>query len=173
MHILSSKLRRPVPPPGIVDRPRIFARLDQWQTTPVIFVHAPAGYGKTILASRWIEVRGLTSQAAWLSLDPGDDDPLQFLRYLAAGLEPLAPGIAAAVEPLLEDPEAQPVRVIGIAMGHCDPANSLSDLFFNTRLKALINAGEIQANGSQSSIRYYSVSRTTKASRSGALKNAG
>jgi hypothetical protein len=50
-------------------------------------------------------------------------------------------------------------RVIGIAMGLCDPANSLSDLFFSTRLRALIAAGEIQAAGPQSSMRYYSVSR--------------
>ena len=50
-------------------------------------------------------------------------------------------------------------RVIGAAMGRCDPANSLSDLFFSTRLQALIAAGEILADGPQSSIRHYSVSR--------------
>ena len=48
-------------------------------------------------------------------------------------------------------------RIIGIAMGGCDPANSMSDLFFSTRLQALIAAGEIQADGPQSSIRYYSI----------------
>ena len=51
-------------------------------------------------------------------------------------------------------------RIIGIAMGGCDPANSMIDLFFSTRLQALIAAGEIQADGPQSSIRYYSVRRT-------------
>ena len=50
-------------------------------------------------------------------------------------------------------------RVLGIAMGHCDAANSMSDLFFCTRLRALIVAGEIQADGPQSSVRYYSVRR--------------
>lgn len=50
-------------------------------------------------------------------------------------------------------------RVIGIAMGRCDPANSLSDLFFGARLKALIAAGEIRADGPQNSIRYYAVKR--------------
>jgi hypothetical protein len=52
---------------------------------------------------------------------------------------------------------APAARVIGVAMGHCDPANSLSDLFFNTRLQALIAAGKIQADGPQSSIRHYAV----------------
>jgi hypothetical protein len=51
-------------------------------------------------------------------------------------------------------------RIIGIAMGHCDAANSMSDLFFCTRLRALIAAGEIQADGPLSSIRYYSIRRT-------------
>ena len=50
-------------------------------------------------------------------------------------------------------------RVIGIVMGHCDAANSLSDLFFCTRLRALVAADEIQADGPQSSIRYYAVCR--------------
>ena len=116
MHILASKVTRPVPPPRIVDRPRINVRLDQWQSIPVVFVHAPAGYGKSILASRWLEIRGLDAQAAWLSLDPGDDDPLQFLRYLAAALEPVVPGMAAAVEPLLDEPEVEPVRALEVLL---------------------------------------------------------
>ena len=64
-----------MPPPQVLDRPRLYALLDQWQTTPIIFVHAPAGYGKSVLVGRWLEVRGLTTRTAWLSLDPGDDDP--------------------------------------------------------------------------------------------------
>ena len=50
-------------------------------------------------------------------------------------------------------------RIIGIAMGHCDAANSMSDLFFCARLRALIASGEILADGPQSSVRYYSVRR--------------
>ena len=92
MAILSSKVTRPVPTPQILDRPRLYARLDRWQTTPVVFVHAPAGYGKSMLVSRWIEARGLASQSAWLSLDPDDEAPVQFVRYLAAALEPSCRG---------------------------------------------------------------------------------
>lgn len=54
-------------------------------------------------------------------------------------------------------------RIIGIAMGHCDAANSMSDLFFCARLRALIADGEIQADGPQSSVRYYSVRRAVQA----------
>lgn len=51
------------------------------------------------------------------------------------------------------------MRVVGTAMGCCDPANSLSDLFFVSRLQALIAAGKIQADGPQNSIRYYAIKR--------------
>ena len=116
MHILASKVTRPVPPPQIVERPRMYTMLDQWQTTPVIFVHAPAGYGKSILASRWLEVRGLDTRATWLSFDPGDEDPIQFLRYLAAALEPIAPGTNEAVQLLLNEPGVEPARVLKLAL---------------------------------------------------------
>ena len=97
-------------------RSRVYTILDQWQTVPVIFVNAPAGYGKTIVASRWLEVCGLDAQTAWLSLDPGDDDPLQFLRYLAAALEPLAPGTTGAVQPLLNEPGVEPARILELLL---------------------------------------------------------
>ena len=127
MHILTSKLTRPVPPQPIVDRPRIYALLDQWRTKPVIFVHAPAGYGKSILASRWIEVRVPSAQVAWLSLDPGDDDPHQFLQYLAAALEPVAPGIAAVVEPLLDEPDTRPERALEVLLSRLQQVLGPSD----------------------------------------------
>ncbi len=120
MAILYSKVTRPTPTPQILDRPRLYARLDRWQTTPVVFVHAPAGYGKSMLVSRWIGVRGLAAQSAWLSLDPGDDAPVQFVRYLAAALEPVVPGILVAVEPVLDTPEPHPMRALEVMLGTVD-----------------------------------------------------
>ncbi len=129
MYILSSKVTRPAPPSQILDRPRLYARLDQWQTTPVVFVHAPAGYGKSMLVCRWLEIRGLASHAAWLSLDPGDDDPQQFVRYLAAALEAIVPGIAAAVHLLLDAPEPDPMRALELLLSKLqrDPKASDND----------------------------------------------
>ena len=129
MYVLSSKVTRPVPPPQVLDRPRLYALLDQWQTTPIIFVHAPAGYGKSVLVSRWLEVRGLTTRTAWLSLDPGDDDPQQFVRYLAAALDSIAPGIAAKVHLVLDAPEPQPNRALEVLLGALEngPAASVDE----------------------------------------------
>ena len=64
-------------------------------------------------------------------------------------------------------------RIMGIAMGHCDAANSMSDLFFSSRLQALIAAGEIQADGPQSSINTYSIRCADETGRGGALQKGG
>ncbi len=50
----------------------------------LILVCAPAGYGKTTLASDWLQT--LSSATAWLSLDSADNDPNLFLAYLVAAV---------------------------------------------------------------------------------------
>ncbi len=49
----------------------------------LILVSAPAGYGKTTLASSWFEKEGST---AWLSLDEADNDPNRFWLYFTTAL---------------------------------------------------------------------------------------
>ena len=48
-------------------------------------VCAPAGFGKTSLLADW--ARSGDRPVAWLSLDPGDNDPVRFWRYVAAALD--------------------------------------------------------------------------------------
>jgi len=45
------------------------------------------------------------------------------------------------------------VRVIGQAMGHSDPRNSLGDAFVSSRLEHLIRSGQVEADGPRSSMR--------------------
>ena len=90
-HLLRTKFY--VPPirsiqiarPGLIDL--INGGLDQ----ELILVSAPAGYGKTTLASRWLKESKIAF--SWLSLDSSDNDPIRFLQYLLAALLPIAPGI--------------------------------------------------------------------------------
>jgi LuxR family maltose regulon positive regulatory protein len=48
-------------------------------------VTAPAGYGKTTLVAEW--VHGLTRATTWVSLDKGENDPLQFFSYLIGAFQ--------------------------------------------------------------------------------------
>lgn len=51
--------------------------------------------------------------------------------------------------------------VVGTALGKCDGHNLLSDLFVARRLRNLIDAGGIEAQGDRSNLRAYSVRRST------------
>jgi len=83
---LPAKLTRPQVH-AVVPRERPFRRLDapglRW-----CWIAAPAGAGKTTLASSWIEERKL--ECLWLSLDAGDGDPATLFHYLGLAAAQLA-----------------------------------------------------------------------------------
>jgi ATP/maltotriose-dependent transcriptional regulator MalT len=83
-----------------VERPRLLRRLDETldEATRLTLLSAPPGYGKSVAIAGWLAACGV--DAAWLSLDPGDNDPVRFLRYVAAALSPLRPD-ADAIDPSL------------------------------------------------------------------------
>ena len=67
-----------------MSRERVFRKLDD-SDARTIWITAPAGSGKTALASSWVQARGLT--CLWFQLDAGDADPATFFHYLIlAGL---------------------------------------------------------------------------------------
>ncbi|HEX9134213.1 MAG TPA: LuxR family transcriptional regulator, partial [Ktedonobacteraceae bacterium] len=87
--LLVPKLRPPRLYPSLVTRPRLLARLDAGLDGKLTLLSAPAGFGKTTLVSQWIADRSTHQSAqhrppplAWVSLDPGDNDPLRFWRYV-------------------------------------------------------------------------------------------
>jgi LuxR family maltose regulon positive regulatory protein len=68
---------------------------------------APAGYGKTTLLAEWLTSNGLP--AAWLSLEPADNDVGRFLTYLVAALQTLDGALGLSTLNLLHAP--QPLNV--------------------------------------------------------------
>ena len=56
--LVVSKLRRPSGRPGTVRRSRLIERLARGDPRPVVWVVAPAGYGKTTLLTQWAERNG-------------------------------------------------------------------------------------------------------------------
>jgi LuxR family transcriptional regulator, maltose regulon positive regulatory protein len=85
--VIRTKLRPPVRRGGLVARPELVARLCDTRRYRLATIQAAAGFGKTSLLSQCHErIRG-EQPAAWLSLDPSDNDYLRFLAHLFATIE--------------------------------------------------------------------------------------
>ncbi len=88
--LLPTKLFVPQAGEETVARPRLRQLLSDGAGTRLVLVSAPAGSGKTTLVADWLREWG--GPSGWVSLDPIDDDPLTFLRYLTEALEGMAKG---------------------------------------------------------------------------------
>lgn len=87
--LLRTKLYVPPVRPNLVHRRRLLDRLDRGVQfgQKLTLVSAPAGFGKTTLASEW--AANSEMPAAWLSLDEGDNDSTRFVAYIIAALQTL------------------------------------------------------------------------------------
>lgn len=84
--------------------------LSQGLSRPLTLISAPAGYGKTVLASSFLQNCGLPW--VWLSLDDHDNDLRLFLEYLVAALSSLSPGALRETQSLLAANSLPSVTVI-------------------------------------------------------------
>jgi len=131
--LLATKLSPPPLRPSRVSRPHLMNRLEAGlrQGSRLTLISAPAGYGKTSLVSEWIadsrlkiedirtqntKIREPNPQSSfqnlqfcWLSLDEGDNDPSQFLRYLIAALQHAGESIGRVLEAVLDSPQPPPL----------------------------------------------------------------
>ena len=111
--LLLTKLYLPRPRAQLVSRPRLLARLEAGLAGPLTLIAAPAGFGKTTLLADWLGRSAATSRhVAWLALDAGDADPLQFLRYFIAAIQTIAPAIGAGTLPLLSAAQVPPIETL-------------------------------------------------------------
>ena len=73
-------------------------------------ISAPAGYGKSVLASQWLET--CECPGAWLSLDENDNDLRVFLTYLIEALQSAFPGATPETRTLLKAANLPPEKVL-------------------------------------------------------------
>ena len=106
--ILATKLYIPPPQPGVVLRPRLIDHLNEGLHSRLTLICAPAGFGKSTLVSEWLA--GSERQAAWLSLEEGDNDLTRFLTYLIFALQTIAAEIGEGVLGMLESPQPPPTE---------------------------------------------------------------
>jgi LuxR family maltose regulon positive regulatory protein len=113
--ILATKFYIPPPRPKIVSRPRLVTRLYAALQGSLTLISAPAGFGKTTLASEWVHALGRTDSPfaiAWLSLDADDNDLVRFLTYLIAALRTIEAGLAQGAMSALQASQPPPVEAL-------------------------------------------------------------
>lgn len=112
--LIQTKLQPLTLGPGILLRPKLIARLETGRTQKLTLISAPAGYGKSVLASSWLQA--CQSPAAWLSLDRNDGDLAVFLSYVVGALETLFPGACAKTQALLTGATLPPVDYLATSL---------------------------------------------------------
>jgi LuxR family maltose regulon positive regulatory protein len=104
--ILYTKLQRPPVATDIVPRDRLLDQLNEGLHRPLTLISAPAGYGKSTLASRWVVACDRPS--AWVSLEESDNDLQMFLSYVLAAIQTLFPRTEFRTEAILETSQMPP-----------------------------------------------------------------
>lgn len=97
--LLQAKLAVPRARTALVGRPRLTNRLGEGAAASLTFICAPAGFGKTTLACQWITEAEV--DAAWVSLDEGDNEGGRMWRYIAAAIDGVRPGYLEEIKPVL------------------------------------------------------------------------
>jgi len=91
---LAGKLHPPAPRRVWVPRQRLVERLAAGDAK-LVLVCAPAGFGKTIAVAQWRAAERVSRAFAWVSLDPGDDDPVRLWSHIVSALQRACPAMAA------------------------------------------------------------------------------
>ena len=93
-----------IPPAGnnTVHRSELFEKLNTGLSRKLILISAPAGFGKTTVVSDWIEQNKIPT--AWFSIDKADNDPVEFLNYIIAGIQSIHSTFGQSAITLLNSP---------------------------------------------------------------------
>ncbi|MGH8909191.1 MAG: LuxR C-terminal-related transcriptional regulator [Egibacteraceae bacterium] len=107
--LLATKLATPALRASLVPRPMLLALLEAPPPRKLTLVEAPAGFGKTTLLSEWVRGR---KACGWVSLDPGDNDPVRFWSYFVEALRGVSPGVGTTALLLLGAPRTSVSREV-------------------------------------------------------------
>lgn len=95
-----------VPPrqQGLIERPRLLGMIPQLSGKRLAVIKAPAGFGKTSLASAWLqELRRSGDAVAWLTIDSDDDEPTTFIFSVCHALQRANAGVGAVAIDLMRE----------------------------------------------------------------------
>jgi LuxR family maltose regulon positive regulatory protein len=101
--IMAAKLEVPKLPPWVVTRQRLLDSMSKGVSEQLTLVSAPAGCGKTTLATSWATTGVVPGPVAWLSLDEDDDQPGVFWSYVLAALARTGVPMSAVDMPTVDE----------------------------------------------------------------------
>jgi LuxR family transcriptional regulator, maltose regulon positive regulatory protein len=115
MPLLAPKLQMPRLPSSLVERSRLFVRLDAGRMGKLTLLSAPAGFGKTMLVRQWVDncmeagnTHAQFPPLAWVTLDPDDNNPVRFWRYLITACQTLQAGLGRSALSVLDTAQQHP-----------------------------------------------------------------
>jgi LuxR family maltose regulon positive regulatory protein len=111
--LLLPKLQPPRLHGELIRRERLLAKLDGGLPRKLTLVSAPAGFGKTTLVRQWVTERAAAGDfpaVAWVVLDPDDNDPLRFWRYLMTACQKFGAHMTGGAAALLQIPSHLPFK---------------------------------------------------------------
>jgi LuxR family transcriptional regulator, maltose regulon positive regulatory protein len=108
--LLATKFYTPVTSQFVIPRPRLTDLLNgsiQRESTKLVLVSAPAGFGKTTLLATWLKsLPKNRPPIAWVSLDEEDNDPIRFWKYVFTALDICQPGLCTPLLTFLQSQQA-------------------------------------------------------------------
>ncbi|MFN7037824.1 MAG: LuxR family transcriptional regulator, partial [Bellilinea sp.] len=109
--LLATKLHPPPLRVNAVRRPRLVEKLNLAleEGRRLTLICAPAGYGKSTVVAEWLACLSSEVKVGWLSLEEDDNQPLRFLRYCLAALQPVDPPLTAQLLPRLDTENLPPL----------------------------------------------------------------
>jgi LuxR family maltose regulon positive regulatory protein len=103
--LLAAKVRPPRLPLDWVARGRLSVRIKDALRHALVLISAPAGYGKSTLIAETLSGGMPTGR---VSLDAGDNSPVDFWTYLTAAIDGARPGVCRRILDALLSPDPPP-----------------------------------------------------------------
>jgi LuxR family maltose regulon positive regulatory protein len=106
--LIHTKLHIPKPTHRLVDRPNLLKCLEYAVNGKLTLLCAPAGFGKTSLASQWLYSSN-NLKCVWLSLGGADNDLRSFMTYLVEAFQRVDERIGRITQSMLRSPQMPPI----------------------------------------------------------------